>query len=69
MQQPPQQPWGQSHRPAPPPPEEMPRRRRKHRPRRSRIALVFMLIGMLTVGLVLFRYLIVPLLVMLNGGA
>lgn len=71
VQQPPEQkPWGQSHRPVPPPPEEQPRyMRRKRRPHRSRLGLVFMAIGFMTVCLVIFRYLIVPLLVMLNGGA
>ena len=65
-----QKPWGQSHRPVPPPPDEMPgRSRRRKRPRRSMVGLIFMTIGFLTVCLVLFRYLIVPLLVMLNGGA
>ena len=70
VQTPEHQPWGQSHRPVPPPPEELPRKhRRKNRTRHSKTGLFFMAVGFVTVCLVIFRYLIVPLLVMLKGGA
>ena len=49
----------------PPPPPR--RRRREPRPRRhSRLGIFFMLVGFVTVCLLLFRYLIVPLLVYLK---
>ncbi len=53
-------------RPEPPPPRED-RRRRPHR-RRSPLMMCFTIIGFVTVCLLIFRFLIVPVLVMLNGG-
>ncbi len=55
-------------RPVPPPPPPDEHRRRHHR-RHSRLGIFFMCVGFITVCLLIFRFLIVPVLVYLGGGA
>ena len=64
FEQQPQEPWGQSHRPVPPPDVGRKRHRRKH----SGFALFLMVVGFVTLVMLAFRFLIVPILVMANGG-
>ena len=53
--------------PAPAPQPEPEKKRRERRPRRGFWGTVFMLIGILTVLVLLYKYALVPLLVWLGG--
>ena len=64
----PREPWGQSNRPVPPPEPQGRRRGRRPRRHRSKLAFFLMAVGFVTICALVFRFLVVPLLVLANGG-